>query len=503
MISRNVPKKAGLLFVLGVCTAFFFSFGSSPFAADDDFFLRQQIDIEGRVLGALDADFSGDSLIDIVLIVAEPSGRRVLKSYIQREGSRFPPSPGQTLAISPSANVVRAIDLDNNGRAELLYIDREGLWQYRYEAGGFGDKAQVLISEPTIFTAGIENGLLTHDCLYRVSNRLVALLPIADGFSLWEYQQGSFKKTGTLSFSHLLSASERPVKLFSAHSYAQEGRFEMSLPHVVIGNADGDTRDDICLIWPDRLVFFRQNANGQFGPDGRRDFRFQETSVGNLCQSQLVDFDRDGRLDLVCSRAGGGISGAHTDITFFTAAKIDRGDHAENYRITLTDACGNLLIGDFDQGGGLEVVVPAIELGIMTTVKKMVTKKTDFHILIYPIDNLGRPTTEPQVRKKVSCQLDFENPDPTADIRLDWSGDYDGDGRPDLVVADGAGQLGFYRGTADGYLEDKADLVLDMPSPVDIRPGLLNGDKQSDLIVIHKPAGGNTRVTLLVTGRIR
>jgi len=328
-------------------------------------------------------------------------------------------------------------------------------------------------------------------------------LPVADGFSLWEYQQGTFKKTGTLSFSHLLCTSERPIKLFNAHSYAQEGRFEMSLPQVVIGNADGDDRDDICLIWPDRLVIFRQNANGQFGPDGRRDFRFQETSVGNLCQSQLIDFDRDGRLDLVCSRAAGGISGAHTDITFYNAAKIDRGERIENYRITLTDACGNLLIGDFDQGGGLEVVVPAVELGIMTTVKKMVTKKTDFHILIYPIDNLGRPTTEPQVRKKVSCQLDFENPDPTADIRLDWSGDYDGDGRPDLVVADGAGQLGFYRGTADGYLEDRANLVLDMPSPADIRPVLLNGDKQSDLIVIHKPTGGNTRVTLLVTGRIR
>jgi hypothetical protein len=219
-------------------------------------------------------------------------------------------------------------------------------------------------------------------------------------------------------------------------------------------------------------------------------------------QSQLVDYDRDGRLDLICCRSDGGISGAQTDITFFNAADILLGRRVEGHRITLTDACGNLIVGDFNNDGNPELAVPAVELGILSTVQKMITKKTDVHVLIYPIDNHGQPSKEPTVRRELSCRLDFEQADPTADIRLNWAGDYDGDGLADLVVADGGGQLMFYRGLAREYIESKASLVLDMPSPNQIRPTQLNNDGRDDLVIIHKPARGTTRLTLLVTNRI-
>jgi hypothetical protein len=216
----------------------------------------------------------------------------------------------------------------------------------------------------------------------------------------------------------------------------------------------------------------------------------------------LVDYNLDGRLDVVCSRSLGGISGALTEVNFFHSTHLRRRDRTESYSISLTDACGNLIVGDFNNNGSPELIVPAIELGIMSTVKKMITKKTDFHILIYPIDNLGRPAREPEIRKKVSCRLDFESADPTSSIRINWSGDYDGDGLPDLVVADGGGQLLFLRGNVDEYLEDKAELVLDLLNPSQIRPVHLNNDGCHDLVIIHKPEEGITRLTLLVTNRI-
>jgi hypothetical protein len=160
------------------------------------------------------------------------------------------------------------------------------------------------------------------------------------------------------------------------------------------------------------------------------------------------------------------------------------------------------MLGNFDHTGGLELVVPAIELGILSTVKKMITKKTDFHLLIYLLDNGGRPAKEPTVRKKISCHLNFEKADPISDIRLDWSGDYDGDGIYDLALADGGGQLMFYRGSADEYLESRANLVLDIPNPDEIRPAQLNVDGRSDLIIIHQPGENITRLTLLVSNRI-
>lgn len=472
------------------------------YGAGDDFFLRQDIDISGTILGAREADLDGDGRTDLILLVSDPSGVRTLRSYIQRESGRFPPTAGQILEISSSANMVQCLDLDDNGRMELYYIDNQGMWSYVYNGDEFAGTPKAAISIPTLFVGGIEGGLLSQPCIHTLSGRAVAFIPVANGYSLWEYNDDKFRNIGMLNVPHLLVTSPRPVKLFSGLNHDPQECFQINIPAVVIGDQNGDERDDIYLIWSDRISILTQLEDGRFDSQNMIHFHFQDPQEGNLCQARLIDFDRDGRLDVVCSRSGGGISGAQTDINFFHSTQIRRQDRAESYTISLTDVCGNLMLDDFDGNGSQELVVPAVELGIMSTVKKMITKKTDFHILVYPIDNLGRPANEPKVRKKISCSLDFENADPTALIRIDWTGDYDGDGMADLVVADGAGQLLFYRGTAEEYLENKANLVLDMDSPDEIRPVHLNNDGRSDLLIIHKQLEGIMRLTLLVTNSV-
>jgi hypothetical protein len=493
---------SGIIAILFPVIAVLLVFSRTASGAGDDFFTRQQFDLPGTVLGAREADFNGDGKTDIVFLVDEPSGRRALYSFIQREAGRFPPVAGQILEVSPSMDLVQCLDLDGNGKAELYYVDRDGLWQYLHDGEQFSERAKSMITVPTLLAAAIEGRLLSQDCIYTLSGRPVAFVPVASGYSLWEYSQGKFKNIGTLTFSHLFSAAERPVKLFSDPSQESQGWFEVSIPAIVIGDSNGDDLDDVYLIWPDRLAIIPQNAAGRFDNAAGSVFRFQDRVEGNLCQATLVDFDRDGRLDVVCSHSAGGISGAETVINFFHSTQIRRRDRTENYSVKLTDACGNLIIEDKDGDGAPELIVPAVELGIMSTVKKMVTKKTDFHILIYPIDNLGRPAQDPKVRLKVSCRLDFEDADPTAHIRINWAGDYDGDGFDDLVVADGGGKLMFYQGEAEDYLQSRAELVLDMDEPDEIRPVQLNGDGRTDLIIIHAPADNATRITLLVTNRI-
>ena len=218
--------------------------------------------------------------------------------------------------------------------------------------------------------------------------------------------------------------------------------------------------------------------------------------------ARLVDYDRSGKLSLVCARSLGGIAASRTEIEFHNAERIAKGDMRENFHVTLTDACGNLMVDNFDGKSGYELVVPAIELGIMTTVKKMISKETDLYLLVYPIDSTGQTAKEPTVRKKLTCHLDFEKANPVGAVRLDWSGDYDGNGRRDLMLADGGGQLMIFKGSATDFVESKAALVLDMPSPEIIKTVELNGDGRTDLIVVHTPGDTTTRLTILVTNRI-
>ncbi len=471
-------------------------FQTTSYAARDDFFLRQRIDVAGTILGFRAADFNGDGKTDIALLVAEPSDRRVLQVYLQRESDRFPPSPGQSLTLSSSVNMIQSLDIDGDGRAELFTIDHDGLRQYNHDGKSFIDKPKAQVPGSTVFTGAIEGGILPDEFIHNISDRWIVFLPIDEGFLLWEYRQGEFQQLGKINFPHVIYKNDRPVKYLGNPMCV----FAMTLPKIVIDEREG--KSDIYLIWPDRLAIFPAAENGRFDNGESVHFRFQEAAAGNFCQSRLVDFDLDGRLDLVCSQSTGGISGAHTDIKLFGSDRFRHANITESHKIALTDVCGNLMIDNFDRVGGLELVVPAIELGTMSAVKMMITKNIDCHLLIYPIDNLGRPAREPKVRRKMTCRLDFEKADPTEDIRIDWSGDYDGDGLPDLVLADGGGKLMFYRGSSEEYLEDKAEIVLDISGPDIVHPVHLNADGRSDLIIIQQPGRQSARLTLLVTNRI-
>lgn len=464
-------------------------------SAGDDFFLEQSFELPGVILGHQVADFNGDGRADIALLTSESNAKRIVQVYLQRDADRFPPTVSQRFELPPTVDMFQAADLDNDGRAEIYVIDYDGLHQYKHDGNKFSPQVKSQAPGPTLFTGGIEGGILTDRFIHSISGRWVVFMPTAEGLLLWNYDDGKFNLREKINFPHVVYRGERSIKHFGNYPLV----YSMRLPRIVI-----EQRLDralIYLVWPDRITVFSEDDEGKFRV-GTEIFRFQNASPGNLCQSQLVDFDLDNRLDLVCCQSRGGISGASTEINFFGSDRISNLSAVPTHTINLTDACGNLMVDNFDRTGGMELAVPAIELGTMSTVKMMISKKTDFHVLIYPIDNLGRPAKEPLVRRKLSCRLNFDLANPLEDIRIDWSGDYNGDGMPDLVLADGGGQLMFYRGIAEEYLESKAEQVLDLVAPDNMYSVDLNDDGRSDLIVIHKPDRESTRLTLLITNRI-
>ncbi len=466
------------------------------YSAGDDFFLEQTFDIPGVILGFQAADFNGDGHQDLALLTSEDPTKRIMLVYLQRESDRFPPTVSQRFELPPTVNMFQAEDLDGDGLSEIYVIDYDGLRQYRHDGIKFAAKAKIQLPGPTIFTAGIEGAVLTDPFIHVISGRPVVFIPTVSGYQLWEYRGGKFSQFDEIPFTHVVFKGERSVKHFGNAMPL----FALRLPEIVVGRRA--ERAEINLIWPDRLAVFLEGNGGKFSDSEPIHFHFLKSSPGNLCLSKLVDFDLDNRFDLICSQSRGGISGALTEVSFYGSDRLRQASTTATHTISLTDACGNLMIDNFDRTGGLELAVPAVELGTMSTVKMMITKKTDLYLLIYPIDNLGRPSPEPTVRHKMTCRLDFDRANPVEDVRIDWSGDYDGDGLPDLVLADGGGQLMFYRGSAEGYLESKAEQVLNMSSPDIIKPLDLNGDERSDLVIIHKPDQASTRLTLLITNRI-
>ncbi len=493
---RHFPYSgAGILFLI-LLAVFLIPLTGSPEAAGDDFFERQYIDIPGRILGIRYGDFNADSLADIIVIADENIGGRIARVYLQRSSRRFPPSASQILQLPSTANMVDCVDLDGDNSCELIYMDRNGVHIFHADGEAFDTRARQAIIENTIFYGSIQGGIIGEPFIHTIDDALVAFVPMRDGFTLWKYEDGRFAPYSQINLSHDVRRLDRSIKQFGAGPV----NLGFAMPSVAISDDNADQLDDIYLAWDDRIVIYHQKTAGKFDHAGKNDFYFQSSANGNLCLSQLIDYDRDGRLDLISSRSAGGISGSQTDIYFYGADRLRQGSRMiESHRISLTDACGNIMVDNIDRQGGLELVVPAVEVGVMSSVKMMLTKKTDFYFLIYPIDNLGRPASEPTVRHKLSCRLDFDLADPTAKIMYDWTGDYNGDGLPDLIFADGNDQLNFYLGSQNDYVSSRSDLVLNISNPEFIETTHLNDDGLSDLIIIHMPTSDGSRISLLVT----
>ncbi|MFH1700743.1 MAG: VCBS repeat-containing protein [Candidatus Zixiibacteriota bacterium] len=481
--------------LVAICTVIIVGISGQLFAADDDFFNKQEIDISGTILGSREGDFDGDKRIDLAFFVNEEFGQRVILIFIQRESGRFPPGPSQRILLSASANMAQCADLNSNGKTEIYIIDSEGLWVYEYNSDSFEDQPRAATQVATIFIGGIKNRILSHEFIYSLPDKNIALMPVAHGFEIWTYSGNKFSRSSRLDFSHDIQAEETSIKLFVSSPVV----FSFTFPKVYSGDSNGDNRHDIYLLWPDQLQIFPQGSDGRFDNQSSTQYRFREMTDDNVCQAEMADVNNDGYLDLLSCQAKGGLSEAETEVSLFDASLLRSGNISPTQTISLTDICGNLIIDNLNNSAGPELVIPAIELGIMSTVKKMISNKSDLHLLIYPIDNLGRLPEDPKIRRKITCRLDFDRTNPVGGYRMDWSADFTGDGLLDLVTADGGSQLLFYSGSTEEYLEGRAFLVIEITDPDILKPVRLNNDNRDDLIIIHYPNGGINRVTLLIT----
>jgi hypothetical protein len=88
----------------------------------------------------------------------------------------------------------------------------------------------------------------------------------------------------------------------------------------------------------------------------------------------------------------------------------------------------------------------------------------------------------------------------------DYSGDFDGDGRRDLLCDAGNGRLEIYAGTPDGLLAEEPAAMLGIPPPLgcaalESTVGDFDGDGRPDAALFYRSGdGADDRLLLLLTG---
>lgn len=485
--------------ILTVVCLLLISWSEPAQSADQDLFEIYGLEVEGDIFDYLTGDFNGDGLVDIAIIYSafNDFSTRYIGLYIHNGSSGFRAKVDHLIPLPKSASQVDAADVDGDGQPEILIIDSEGVSVIDF-TGNVGLSNPVrIISQKTIFSFPLFQGILAEPFLFDVSGNSdpEIIIPVAEGYFIFERgEKGTYEILSRLSAPISCRNSSRSIGDFS---YRGSSGLSISLAsiHIFDGNLDG--RNDLYMLWERKVCCFFQDATGNFSQTPDVELDFHPANARGYMQSLIADYNGDKRPDIAVSYTSGGMTNTETKVRFYCSDSNGRIESRFRKEITLSDSHCNLLIIDHDGDEIPDLVIPAVELGALAATKMFLMKKADLHLLIYPF-RAGLPADEPARRMKYEFRLNFDDPQPTGEVAVEWSADYNGDRLHDLIFSDGRGKLKFYWGKSKDYLSKKPDLEISLDHPSEIHPVHLSKGALSDVIIKHNLSGKLDRLTVLI-----
>ena len=282
-------------------------------------------------------------------------------------------------------------------------------------------------------------------------------------------------------------------------------RVTAALPPLVVGDIDGDGRADLALPQGDRMtVFFTGDEVGARTarlrlprdlepPPPRGESQGPRT---RLVSSWFSDMDGDGRLDLVTHDAvtDGSWFGSTAALTVYLGTG---GGFGAPQRVQTDAAAFDVRVVDWEGDGDQDLVVPQVDVSMGNLARGLLSRSVQVEAMLYRMDD-GRLSSKPARLGELVVPL--ERPDR---FHAQLTSDLTGDGVMDLVTDGGEDRLEVYAGRPDptqvrGIAEVPVggiDLTIpDVEDALMVRD--LTGDGRAEIVVWSPGAAQATMVRL-------
>ncbi len=251
---------------------------------------------------------------------------------------------------------------------------------------------------------------------------------------------------------------------------------------------DGDGRADVLSSARHELRVFLQREDGSLPrrPDrrlglGRVSLEDHMRGSGAV-RTAARDIDGDGRLDLMISESSGGL----TDADSVTSVYFNRDGAwdltAPDVTLDSERSVGADQLLDFDGDGRLELLQGRIPVSVLELAEVILTRSFDAHMAMYSLSPQG-PPSKPHFDRKFGVPIDFE----TARLKgfiPSFEHDLNGDGRLDFLHSTDGDALEVYLGGAESRYRRRAARQ-ELPVSGVLRPGDLEGDGLVDFVLCN------------------
>lgn len=292
-------------------------------------------------------------------------------------------------------------------------------------------------------------------------DEISALLPTATGLRWLRFSDGARIDLAAPIETDYRNATDEPPADVADLTIAT-----IRWPGLAMGDDDGDGRSDLFAHWRFGVWVYRTSGDGStgfaeppgalLGPTRRSEFApfSEEDEIRHAASSVQIfvsDLDRDGRADFVVDRTMGGMleSWASTEVHVNPGGGAETGD-AARARIASEGAIAGVDVRDLDGDGTSEIFRTLLEFNAQQMLRFVVTGRARVDFSVLSVDAEAPNGLRETWRDSVSLVLDWGTAR-IAGVFPDLRGDWNGDGRADLVHGDGHQRVALRLGrTVDG-----------------------------------------------------
>ncbi len=503
--------------VLGMTLATFATFAASPLVARAELPYRTTT-LDGVSAGVLPlmADLDGDGRIDLVFA----AGATLHVHYAEANG--IPSTPTQSVRLPADTALFELGDVDDDpDTIEIVAVTPRGLDVFAIDAA---KKPARYTTEATPLANVTVDAPLPYSALPRARNLIFdadgdghddLLLPSRTGYTLRLRGDEGFEEPQSITLPLRGRVRAAPWNL------AGSTEARLAYPLVYTGHFDDDDRRDLVFFDGDSLRFVFQNEARQFGPRPSRVVALALRDVNRMPDQRegaapswnplsVVDVDGDGFRDVVVNEMRAG------------AVKIFRGgpslgDLSRPDAILRTGAWNlGAKFPDVDGDGRNDLVLPSTpEVGLSEGLRIVVTRSLAVTQTIFR--NRGdelfdrRPTATVTIEIPLDIRAEASQGSDagfslTPSMLIHYEGDYDGDGRGDLLVLERSDRLAIYAGREDGTWPNRPTHRIAIP---DSRGAArvtevvrdLDGDGRSDIFLRYLGSTAESHRSYLLSSK--
>lgn len=441
-------------------------------------------EIEGRGSDILFCDLTGDGLDDLVLL----DGLE-LSIFFQNSKQGFDPKPQQQLHLDGRPSLVWPARLGKKSES-LLMMTSDGVTQFDFTNQSSPPARKVIIQQKTIIPEAMDetNAMSFPLCANTGTDWPLLLVPVAGGLQVWRHE-GVWRQAQFIG-----NALERHV----SPSIQNPGYYQSFTISLSIGDVNQDGRDDLMVMRhaaaAEIYSLYLQKTNGLFNLEPALVYTNKDDWRTKLA---WMDINRDGKLDLIkCTILDEpsfvpGLQSGKVLVAVYMADKRGQIPAAPQQVFRKDDWSAYLPMVDVDGDGFMDLVLGYIPIDSREGVRNMITAaKVNLNLRLHFFRADAGFSSDPDYQRTQPVYFGHDivwdqNNRIYSEKFLSLDGDFNGDGKKDLLVRDGSDKISvyFFNSRETGF-SSQADLEFPCPQQMDwwqIKD--LNGDGISDLVV--------------------